>query len=119
MAKKHDHPRPIHRTTGMIKNERQYHITKAQAEKFEQTFLALEKQGQAKGAYLLLHQAHLNALKSQRGSLRQELAECLGLKEQQVQKYEATEYASASIARVRDVIAAFGVTVKKKVALTR
>lgn len=143
----------------MIKNERQYRITKAQAEKFDQTFLDVQAQGQSQGVYPLLHRAQLDALQSQRDSLRQELAEYealkgggtrvfpaasfnelprtlikariaaglsqkdlaerLGLKEQQVQKYEATEYTSASMARVRDVIQALGVTVKEKVVLKR
>lgn len=50
------------------------------------------------------------------GLSQKELAERLGLKEQQVQKYEATEYTSASMARVRDVIQALGVTVTEEVA---
>jgi len=53
------------------------------------------------------------------GLSQKELAERLGLKEQQVQKYEATEYTSASMARMRDVIQALGVTVMEEVALTR
>jgi len=50
---------------------------------------------------------------------QKDLAERLGLKEQQVQNYEATEYTSASMARVRAVIEALGVTVKEEVALIR
>ena len=37
-----------------------------------------------------------------------QLAERLGLKEQQIQRYEATDYRSASLARVGEVIAALG-----------
>lgn len=39
------------------------------------------------------------------------LAERLGLKEQQIQKYEATGYASASLARILEVIHALGLKV--------
>ena len=40
---------------------------------------------------------------------QKELAERLGLKEQQIQRYEATEYASANMARVIEVSQALGV----------
>lgn len=39
-----------------------------------------------------------------RGMTQRELAERVGLKEQQVQRYEATEYAGASLSRIRDVV---------------
>jgi len=39
------------------------------------------------------------------------------VKEQQVQKYEATDYTSASLARARAVIQALGVSVKEEVSL--
>jgi len=144
----------------MIKNERQYRITKTQAEKFA---LALAQMGQtpeqAAEMHPLLQRAQADALKSQLDSLRAEiaayenlrsgkertfishsfdelpaslikariasglsqkdLAERLGLKEQQVQKYEATDYTSASLERVRAVIQALGVTVKEEVFLAR
>ena len=38
------------------------------------------------------------------GISQKELAERIGLKEQQIQRYEATDYASASLSRIRDVI---------------
>ncbi len=47
-----------------------------------------------------------------KGLTQKELAERLGIKEQQIQKYEATEYASASLSRVRAVIDALGVKLK-------
>ena len=147
----------------MIKNERQYRITKAQAEKFEraiaETAMA-EAQGQpSAGIHPLLQKAQRDALESQLGDLRRELAEYealqtgeepvsvsgsfddlpvalirariasglsqrelaerLGLKEQQVQRYEATEYSSASLSRVRAVIRALGVNVREEVSLGR
>ena len=42
------------------------------------------------------------------GLSQKDLAERLGLKEQQVQRYEATDYASASLARIREVASALG-----------
>jgi ribosome-binding protein aMBF1 (putative translation factor) len=51
------------------------------------------------------------------GLTQKQLAERLGLKEQQVQQYEATGYASASLKRVSEVIRALGLTVEEKVAL--
>jgi len=41
-----------------------------------------------------------------RGMTQKELAERLGLKEQQIQRYEATDYASARLARIREVVEA-------------
>jgi HTH-type transcriptional regulator/antitoxin HigA len=46
-----------------------------------------------------------------RGRTRRRLAEELGVAEQQIQRYEATEYRSASLALVRDVAAALGVDI--------
>jgi ribosome-binding protein aMBF1 (putative translation factor) len=129
----------------VIKNDRQYRITKAQAEKFAQTLSELaQEEAAAKKARKKAHPLHYriqrDALASQLETLREELAEYealrgenrrmldlrvveeiprrlieariaaglsqrelaerLGLKEQQVQRYEATEYASASLARL-------------------
>jgi ribosome-binding protein aMBF1 (putative translation factor) len=52
------------------------------------------------------------------GLSQKELAGRLGLKEQQIQRYEATEYASASMARVSAVIQALGLTVREEVSLS-
>jgi DNA-binding XRE family transcriptional regulator len=46
-----------------------------------------------------------------RGWTQQRLAEELGVAEQQVQRYEATDYRSASLARICDVAAALGVEI--------
>jgi len=148
----------------MIKNERQYRITRAQAEKFAQALAQIEQEpgqqqrGRDAGMHPLLRKAETDALKSQMESLQGEiaayedlrsgkeqvflsysfddlpevlikariaaglsqkdLAERLGLKEQQVQKYEATDYTSASLERVRAVIRALGVSVNRNVSLT-
>lgn len=143
----------------MIKNERQYHIAKAQAEKFAQALVSIAQAEPDSGTHPLLRRAETAALESQMESLRSEiaayedlrsgrqrvfhsqsfddlpanlikariatglsqkdLAERLGLKEQQVQKYEATDYTSASLERVGAVIKALGVTVKEEVSLRR
>ena len=51
------------------------------------------------------------------GLTQKQLAERLGLKEQQVQRYEATGYASASLKRINQVIRALGLKVREEVAL--
>jgi ribosome-binding protein aMBF1 (putative translation factor) len=142
----------------MIKNERQYRITKAQAQKFEQALAQLAGcSEEMKPENLLLWQAQKSALESQLDDLRQEieeyealtiretskpvvfeldsiealplalikariaaqltqkeLAERLGLKEQQIQRYEASEYASVSWARVLEVSQVLGMKLQPK-----
>ena len=130
----------------MIKNERQYRITRAQADGLSRT---LENLGQrAEGVHPLIAKAREDALRSQieelqaelrdyesllsggfepddlqavahlptmlirariaLGLTQKDLAERLGLKEQQIQRYEATDYASASLTRIREVAGALG-----------
>ena len=43
------------------------------------------------------------------GLSQKDLADRIGLKEQQIHRYEATDYTSASLARIKDVIRALGV----------
>jgi ribosome-binding protein aMBF1 (putative translation factor) len=136
----------------MIKNERQYRITKAQAQKFEQALAELENCTEdKKQENPILFETQMSALESQLEDLREELqeyesltthvnneplvfelnslealplalikariatklsqkdlAERLGLKEQQIQRYEATEYASANLARVIEISQVLG-----------
>ena len=133
----------------MIKNERQYRITKVQAERFSQTLQSLRRRsGGAEGVDPLIAKAQEDALRSQiadlegemreyeslkaggfqldglnvvsdlsillikariaQGLSQRELAERIGVKEQQVQRYEATDYASASLTRIREVASALG-----------
>ena len=143
----------------MIKNERQYRITKAQSVKLEE---ALERILSASGDAVLVHprlqQAQADALRSQitdlheqieayealrsqqqtafsvesfeefpriliqariaAGMSQRELAERLGLKEQQIQRYEATEYTSASWSRVSEVVRALGLRVREEIVLS-
>lgn len=132
----------------MIKNERQYKITKSQIAKFEAALADLKTNS---GKKTRLQKLQEDALLSQLSELRdeaaqyeqlrsgitgpihidsldelpralvkariaaglnqQELAARLGLKEQQIQRYESTDYASASLTRVKQVADALGVKV--------
>jgi ribosome-binding protein aMBF1 (putative translation factor) len=136
----------------MIKNDRQYRITKAQAQKLEKALASTGKRADTKSVHPVLHRAQSDALRSQLADLRVEikeyealrsgkqtvlafrsfddlprtliqariasglsqkdLADRLGVKEQQIQRYEATEYSTASLARVCDVARALGLKVK-------
>ena len=53
------------------------------------------------------------------GMTQEGLALRLGLKAQQVQRYEATEYESASFARIRKVVQALGLRMPKATRLIR
>jgi transcriptional regulator with XRE-family HTH domain len=142
----------------MIKNERQYRITKAQADKFEQALARQAVTPEAgKQLHPLVQKAQRDALACQFTDLKAELheydllrsgerkileltsfdqlpraliqarialglsqkslADKLGIKEQQLQRYEATEYASASIERVKEVINVMGLTVREDIFL--
>jgi ribosome-binding protein aMBF1 (putative translation factor) len=141
----------------MIKNEREYRITKAQAVKFEQALSDLSNAGRNDSLHPLLQKAQRESLQSQLDDLREEivdyealksgqrtvisldsleelpraliqariaaglsqreLAARLGVKEQQVQRYEATEYAGASLSRVTEVIRALGLHVREDIFL--
>ena len=135
----------------MIKNERQYRISKNQARRFSQTLESLRRRSKdsMEGTHPLIAKAQEDALRSQMADLEEELseyeslragnfelrdlkvvselptalikariaqglsqrdlAERLKLKEQQIQRYEATDYASASLARIKQVVSALGV----------
>jgi transcriptional regulator with XRE-family HTH domain len=53
------------------------------------------------------------------GLTQKQLAELVGLKEQQIQRYEETEYASASFSRMQEIISALGLEVKEKIHLPK
>ena len=129
----------------MIKNERQYKISKSQIARFE---AALDELAAREGKASRLRTLEATALKSQldelcndvreyerlktgrrkpihissfqelpqalvqariaAGLTQKELAERMGLKEQQIQRYEATGYASASLARLKQVMESLG-----------
>ena len=135
----------------MIKNERQYRITKAQAEKFERTITDVTANPN-RSRHQALRKAELDGLKSQFQDLRNELHEYealrsgkrrvialdsiedlpktliqariaaglsqddlaakLGLKPQQVQRYEATNYQSANLERINEIVRVLGVKLR-------
>jgi ribosome-binding protein aMBF1 (putative translation factor) len=51
------------------------------------------------------------------GLSQKALAERLGLKEQQIQRYEAERYSSASFSRIRDVVSSLGVRIRNDILL--
>ena len=143
----------------MIKNEKQYRITKAQVRRFQDAIAELASQVRPANISPRLWGAQRQAAQSQMGELQEQveayerlqvgkgkevildavedlpkalirariaagmtqegLARRLGVKPQQVQRYEATEYESASFARIRKVVQALGLTMPKPVRLVR
>lgn len=128
----------------MITNERQYKITRAQAEKMKVTISSFDlKEATKRIGSPLLAKAELDAIQSEfeilsaqiqeyetlksgavktfktaslndlpkilikariaKGLSQRELAELLNMKEQQMQRYESEEYASASLSRLLEV----------------
>jgi ribosome-binding protein aMBF1 (putative translation factor) len=51
------------------------------------------------------------------GLTQKELARRLGLKEQQIQRYEATRYSGVSLERIQQVAEALGVTIRERLTL--
>lgn len=140
----------------MIKNERQYKITRAQAKKFEHAIEAKAARTDV-DVHPALVAAEMAALESQLEDLRAQLAEYdtlksgarkvvelesldelpkalvqariaaglgqrdladrLGLKEQQIQRYESSDYASASLTRICEIVNALGIQVREDVFL--
>lgn len=139
----------------MIKNDRQYKITKTQAKKFAKALRELSEN--TSQSHPALAKAQREALQSQyeelqeemrdyralksgkrklikinsfenlavaliqariaRGLTQKELAEKLGLKEQQIQRYEASNYASASLARLNQIVEVLNIKIGSKVDL--
>ena len=136
----------------MIKNERQYRITRTQSERFARTLDGLRNRPEgADGMHRMIAQAQVDAVSSQladleaelreyeaireggfevealrvvtdlpellikarisQGITQRELADRLGLKEQQIQRYEATDYATAKWSRIREVAGALSMEV--------
>lgn len=143
----------------MIKNEKQYRITKAQTRRFEEALAELARQERPSNITPRLWQAQRAAATSQlqelqdhldayerlqvgkskelvleavedlpktlirariaSGMTQEGLAHRLGLKTQQIQRYESTEYESASFARVLKVVQALGIKLPKPARLLR
>jgi ribosome-binding protein aMBF1 (putative translation factor) len=142
----------LEKVASMIKNERQYRITKAQADKFAQSIHAT-KAAPKTDPHPVLRKAQMDAIQSQLTDLQRELEEYealrsgsrkiaaldsleeisitliqariaaglsqedlavkLGLKPQQIQRYEATDYQSASLARVNEILRVLGVNLRR------
>jgi len=142
----------------MIKNERQYRVTKAQIGRFQTALKALGS-SPGKNVHPLLVRAQREALAAQLQDLRAEageyeslqtgkkrvlkldsfdalpralvqariargltqkaLARKLGVKEQQIQRYEASDYATASFERLKQVVRALEVRIKEEALLGR
>ncbi len=139
----------------MIKNERQYRITRASAETFARALAVLDSRAPSPDVHPLLLKAERDGVASQLEELRdqlreyealksgsqpvvaidslaelprqlvrariasglshKELAARLNMKEQQVQRYEATEYEGASLSRLQEVCAALNVNILEHV----
>jgi HTH-type transcriptional regulator/antitoxin HigA len=52
------------------------------------------------------------------GMSQEDLARKLGLKPQQIQRYEATDYMAASLARVSEVVKALGIRLREEMPVT-
>ncbi len=137
----------------MIKNQRQYQLTRAQIARFEAALADLAERPAKSGEHPRLRQAQIDAVTGQRddllaqldeydalasgrrpvvevpfaefpqgliaariasGMTQGELAERVGIKEQQIQRYEATDYASASLTRINEIIGVLGVRVRSE-----
>jgi ribosome-binding protein aMBF1 (putative translation factor) len=143
----------------VIKNEKQYRITKAQVRRFQDAVAELAGQTRPSNISSRLWKAQREAARSQMEELREQveayerlntgrskevvleavadlpkalirariaagmtqeaLARRLGVKPQQVQRYEATDYGSASFARILRVVQALGLSMPRAVRLVR
>jgi transcriptional regulator with XRE-family HTH domain len=142
----------------MITNERQYKITRTEADNFRQALAQMaQTAGVREGMHPRLIQAEREAAESQLKDLQAELteyellksanaavisidsfdelaeglikariasglsqralAERLGLKEQQIQRYEAERYGSASYQRLREIASGLGVRIRNEILL--
>ena len=91
----------------MIKNEKQYRITKAQVRRFQDAIAELAGQTRPSNISARLWEAQREAARNQMEELREP------------QRYEATEYESASFARILRVVQALGLSMPKAVRLVR
>ena len=143
----------------MIKNEKQYRITKAQVRRFQDAIAELVGQRRPVNISARSWEAQREAARSQMEELQEQveayerltagrakevvleavedlpkalirariaagmtqegLARRLGVKPQQVQRYEATDYESASFARILKVVQALGLRMPRAVRLVR
>src|SRR5439155_21966216 len=93
--------------TAMIKNERQYRITRAQAHRFDQALRQLSiPSARVNGLHTVLRKAQEDALRSQLEDLREQLAEYDALRSGQRKVLEAQSFAELPRALIRARIAA-------------
>lgn len=137
----------------MIKNERQYRISKSQLDKFRQSIDNLDKY--QKDTTIEMQDIYNKALKSQYDELtnkvkeyeelksgnvttfvvnsisdlpsilikarialgftHKDLAKKAGLKEQQIQRYEADDYKTASLGRVKEIVNSLGIVINEEI----
>ena len=127
----------------MIKNEKQYRITKAQLRRFQDAVAEarheaarsqMDELGEQVEAYERLNAGHSKGVvlegvedlpkaliraRIAAGMTQESLARRLGVKPQQVQRDEATEYGSASFTRILKVVQALGLSMPRAVRLVR
>ena len=141
----------------MIKNEREYRISRTRAAKIEKELEDLLQQSASRATPTNMERSQTKVLCSQVSELRSKLAEYealksgkvkrfgartfddlpavliqariangmsqkdlasqMGVKEQQVQRYEATNYATASFGRVKSIIRILGLTIHEEISL--
>jgi ribosome-binding protein aMBF1 (putative translation factor) len=139
----------------LITNERQYRISRAEAQKFEQAIAAARDKEPSSSVHPRIHEAMIDSLESELAVLREQLdryealkagkvrqrtvrslrelpmvliegriaagltqrqlADRLGLPEQQIQRYESTLYAGVSLNRLQDVADALGLEIEERV----
>jgi DNA-binding XRE family transcriptional regulator len=138
----------------LITNERQYRISKTEAQKFERAITAARESDPNPDVHPRLHAAIVESLESELAVLREQLdhyealktgkvkkrkvsslrelpllfiegriasgltqrqlAERLGLPEQQIQRYESTMYSGASLDRLQEVAEALGLELEER-----
>jgi HTH-type transcriptional regulator / antitoxin HipB len=141
----------------MIKNERQYKITRTRADEVRNTIGELQRVPLPDGLQPEMRELQLDALRGTLGDLdaelaeydalynatlieatgieqlpvalirariacgltQRQLAERIGLQEQAIQRYEASDYAAVSFARLVEIAEALGLTIHYDVRLAR
>jgi HTH-type transcriptional regulator / antitoxin HipB len=139
----------------MIKNERQYRITRTRADEIRNTIGELQRAPLPDGLQPEMRELQLDALRGTLGDLdaelaeydalhnatlieatgieqlpmalirariacgltQRQLAERIGLQEQAIQRYEATDYSAVSFSRLVEIAEALGLTVHYDVRL--
>ena len=139
----------------MITNERQYRISKGWLKKFEASAALHERSDPPPDVHPTIHQAGIDALRSEAAALRdqldeyerlraghvkqrtlsslrelpkaiieariaahvtqKELGKRLGVAEQQVQRWEASDYAGVSVDRMQEIADALGVRITETI----